>query len=199
MAKIIRLKEGDIKIESCVSDCPLYRSESCGCKWFPGYCGNDPRPQFTPPLPGCPLEDLIPQGVSTARGTTTYLDKEKMAREEGESTGAMIYLDELNRSGDISKAIWKAYGFKPTADPRQDSVYQRLERLEQQFSDYPLKTLYERQNHQREEFLTLNSNLVKYTEQIEELQKQMKRVLGDLNAQHPSPCSLCPNNPYKVT
>jgi|SRR5208337_299600 len=44
--------------------------------------------------------------------------------------GIPAYLDEMNRTGDMSAAIWKAFGFKKSGGPEQDSVYQRLDRLE---------------------------------------------------------------------
>ena len=117
----------------------------------------------------------------------------------------------------------------PARDPKQDSVYQRLERLEKGQKDLAQGLLGEVSSHKQ--YLT---DLLNCDRRIKALEArpvtypqptpypwnqfwytsttapqfnpcQNCQTIKDFNAQHPSgfvgdsPCATCPNNPYRVT
>jgi len=79
------------------------------------------------------LKDRIAQQDQELRDLSVSSKKTNTPEETRAADMIAAYLDELNRTGNVAGAIWKAYGFQHSGGPEQDSVYQRLERLEQFF------------------------------------------------------------------
>lgn len=78
------------------------------------------------------LKDRIAQQDQELRDLSVSSKKTNTPEETRAADMIAAYLDELNRTGHVAGAIWKAYGFQHSGGPEQDSVYQRIERLEDQ-------------------------------------------------------------------
>ena len=245
MTKILRVKKGTCHIENCgrcpagssdgLSDMFLGRFTRCG---FTAYVYKADR---LPKYPMCPLDDLVEEKQAPAEqpykasGSAEYLDKKKndnLIKDNSQLKDRIAQQDSVYQRlerledqqkrilGDLNEA-YPAGTLRKTTGAKIKELDRRIEALEKGAS-YVLKVKDEKpaEPEMEKRIAALEARPVTYPQPTPYPWNQFWytsttapqfnpcqncQTMKEFNAQHPSgfvgdsPCSTCPNNPYRVT